>query len=164
MTKAFTTQFDRIPQRHRGNPSAVAEARAELMAQPAPLTDPSAVSPALSDPTLLRGTRIARVVTQTNRILIDFAVAFPDEPEDPDPESASERFAGPARLIAEDHPSLRCSGTCPAEPDPDDLIVWNELRADDGDNQPELILVCASGRHWSIRADHIGFASVHFPQ
>lgn len=161
MTHAFATQFDRIPQCHRNNPVALETARAVQMsvARDAPF-DPEHISPALIDPTSLRGARMDRFIVQPHRILIDLTFGFPNE-DDP----REERYAGPARLIIERDPTYRCSGTGPAEADPNDPIVWSELHAlpEAGLHTAELIIVCASGRHWVVRAQRIVFATLTLP-
>jgi hypothetical protein len=161
MSSPLSTHYDRIPQRHREDPAALESARAaHISAVRAAAFDPDRVSLALTDPTLLRDARMEHFTIEPDRILIDLAFNFPDEEDE-----RLAHYGGPARIIAGPDPSYRCSGTEPAEPDPEDEIVWSELRSvtEAGERQAELVLVCASGRHWAVRAGRIHFASISLP-
>lgn len=116
------------------------------------------ISPALTDPILLRDARMERLAVEPDRIIIDLSFYFPD-----DEDEKLTHFGGPARLIFSPDPSFRCSGTEPPEPDPEDEIVWSELRCASDTGEAELVLVCASGRHWIMRARSIRFATLTIP-
>lgn len=132
--------------------------QAHMSAVRAAAFDSDLISPALIDPLLLRDASMERLTVEPDRIFVDLAFHFPD-----DADEKITHFGGPARLIFSPDPSLRCSGTEPAEPDPEDEIVWSELRTASETDEAELVLVCASGRHWIVRAQSIRFAILTIP-